>query len=60
MQFYCITYALSLHIGKAGKTVQNNNFKELAVSEFLKKAFSPVKLGKLELRNRIIKAGTYV
>lgn len=29
------------------------------MSEFLQKAFSPAKLGKLELRNRIIKAGTY-
>lgn len=29
------------------------------MSEYLDKAFSPAKLGKLELRNRIIKAATY-
>ncbi len=29
------------------------------MSDVLKRAFSPAKLGKLELRNRLIKAGTY-
>jgi len=29
------------------------------MSEYLNKAFSPAKLGKLELRNRIIKAATF-